>query len=133
MDDLVEQVKEFLICCSVRDKENFTEMNLKHVFSMLLAFTSQFITYGEYPAGQGFLDMYIQKSANSLATYEAVIELKYIKEKDGKKANNKKLKKQAEEQLSRYLKDKRMEQKENLKKFVIIFKGFGEYYVEELN
>ena len=132
LDDLVEQVKEFLICCSVRDKENFTEMNLKHVFSMLLAFTSQFITYGEYPAGQGFLDMYIQKSANSLATYEAVIELKYIKEKEAKKVNIKKLKKEAEEQLQKYLKDKRMEQKESLKKFVVIFKGFEDYYIEEL-
>ena len=47
--------------------------------------------------------MYIQKASGSLAKYEAIVELKYIKEKDGKKANNKKLKKQAEEQLSRYL------------------------------
>ena len=133
IEELVAKVQEFLFHCSIRDKENFNEMNLKHVFSMILALTSQFITYAEYPAGQGFADMYIQKASGSLAKYEAIVELKYIKEKDGKKANNKKLKKQAEEQLSRYLKDKRMEQKENLKKFVIIFKGFGEYYVEELN
>ena len=83
-----------------------------------------------YPAGQGFADMYIQKAAGSLAKYEAIVELKYIKE--GKNVNLKKLKKEAEEQLVRYLQDKRMEQKENLKKFVIVFKGFGEYYVEEL-
>ena len=133
IEELVAKVQEFLFHCSIRDKENFNEMNLKHVFSMILALTSQFITYAEYPAEQGFTDMYIQKASGSLAKYEAIVELKYIKEKDGKKANNKKLKKQAEEQLSRYLKDKRMEQKENLKKFVIIFKGFGEYYVEELN
>lgn len=132
IESLVKKVQEFLFYCSVRDKENFNEMNLKHVFSMILAFTSQFITYGEYPAGQGFADMYIQKAANSLAKYEAIVELKYLKEKDAKKANMKKLSKEAKEQLERYLQDKRMAQKENLKKFMIVFKGFEDYYIEEL-
>lgn len=132
IEQLVAKVQEFLFHCSVRDKEHFNEMNLKHVFSMILAFTSQFITYAEYPAGQGFADIYIQKAANSLAKYEAVVELKYMQEKEGKRANMKKLKKEAEKQLARYLKDKRMEQKENLKKFIIIFKGFEDYYIEEL-
>ena len=40
--------------------------------------------------------------------------------------------KEAKEQLGRYLKDTRLEQKENLKKFVVIFKGFEDYFVEEL-
>ena len=48
-------------------------MNLKHVFSMILAFTSQFMTY----------------------------------------------------------EDKRMKDKDNLKKFVIVFEGFDKYYIEE--
>lgn len=100
---------------------------------MILALTSQFITYAEYPAGQGFADMYIQKASGSLAKYEAIVELKYLSEKEAKKANMKKLVKEAEEQLARYLKDKRMEQKENLKKFVVIFKGFEEYFVQDIN
>lgn len=133
IDKLVEKVQEFLFHCSIRDKENFKEMNLKHVFSMILALTSQFITYAEYPAGQGFADMYIQKASGSLAKYEAIVDLKYLSEKEAKKANMKKLVKEAEEQLARYLKDKRMEQKENLKKFVVIFKGFEEYFVQEIN
>ena len=132
IDDLVSKVQEFLFYCSVRDKENFNEMSLKHVFGMILSLTSQFITYAEYPAGQGFADMYIQKAADSLAKYEAIVELKYLSEKDGKKANMKKLVKDAKEQLGRYLKDKRLEQRENLKKFVVIFKGFENYFVEEL-
>ena len=132
IDDLVARVQEFLFCCSVRDKENFNEMNLKHVFGMILSLTSQFITYAEYPAGQGFADMYIQKAADSLAKYEAIVELKYLSEKDSKKANIKKLVKEAKEQLGRYLRDTRLEQKEDLKKFVIIFKGFEDYFVEEL-
>ena len=132
IDDLVARVQEFLFCCSVRDKESFNEMNLKHIFAMILSLTSQFITYAEYPAGQGFADMFIQKASDSLANYEAIVELKYLSEKDSKKANMKKMVKDAKEQLNRYLTDKRLEQKEYLKKFVVIFKGFEDYLVEEL-
>ncbi len=129
---LVEKVSEFLYHCSTRDKENFNEMNLKHVFSMILAFTSQFMTYGEYPAGQGFVDMYIAKAANSLATYEAVVELKYLNREKARKFNFKKSVKEAREQMERYLEDKRMKDKENLKKFIVVFEGFDKFYVEEL-
>jgi len=132
INKVTQKVQEFLFHCSIRDKENFNEMNLKHVYSMILALTSQYIIYAEYPTGQGFADLYIQKTAGSLAKYEAVVELKYIKEKEARKANTKKLIKEAKEQIERYMKDKRMEQKENLKKFVIIFKGFEDYYIEEI-
>ena len=129
---LVKYVQEFLMYCSVRDKENFTEKELKHVFQMMLALTAQYYVYGEYPAGQGFADIYIQKSTNSLATYEAVIELKYLNKEKAKKANIKKLVKEAKEQITGYLEDKRLSQKENLKKYVIIFEGFEKYYLEEI-
>ena len=130
--EVAEQVQEFLFHCSVRDKEHFNEMNLKHVFSMILAFTSQYIIYAEYPAGQGFADLYIQKAANSLAQFEAVVELKYLTEKDAKLKHNKKLVEEAKNQLAKYLKDKRLEQKEYLKKYVVIFKGFEDFYIEEI-
>ena len=132
IEKITSKVQEFLFHCSVRDKENFNEMNLKHVFSMILAFTTQYIVYGEYPAGQGFVDMYIAKAANSLATYEAVVELKYLNKEKARKFNFKKSIKEASEQLERYLEDKRMKDKENLKKFVIVFEGFEKYYIEEL-
>ena len=129
---LVKYVQEFLMYCSVRDKEHFTEKELKHVFQMLLALTSQYYVYGEYPAGQGFADIFLQKSTNSLATYEAVIELKYLNKEVAKKSNVKKLIKTAKEQLENYLRDKRLVEKENLKKYVIIFEGFEKYYLEEI-
>ena len=132
IEKITSKVQEFLFHCSVRDRENFNEMNLKHVFSMILAFTTQYIVYGEYPAGQGFADMYIAKAANSLATYEAVVELKYLNKEKARKFNFKKSIKEAREQLERYLEDKRMKDKENLKKFVIVFEGFDKYYIEEL-
>ena len=129
---LVKYVQEFLMYCSVRDKENMTEKELKHVFQMMLALTAQYYVYGEYPAGQGFADIYLQKSTNSLATYEAVIELKYLNKEKARKSNIKKLVKEAKEQLEKYLEDKRLSEKENLKKYVIIFEGFEKYYLEEI-
>ena len=129
---LVKYVQEFLMYCSVRDKENITEKELKHVFQMMLALTAQYYVYGEYPAGQGFADIYLQKSTNSLATYEAVIELKYLNKEKARKSNIKKLVKEAKEQLEKYLEDKRLSEKENLKKYVIIFEGFEKYYLEEI-
>ena len=132
IDKITSKVQEFLFHCSVRDRENFNEMNLKHVFSMMLAFTTQYVVYAEYPVGQGFADMYIAKAANSLATFEAVVELKYLNKEKARKFNLKKSVKEAREQLERYLEDKRMKDKENLKKFVIVFEGFDKYYIEEL-
>ena len=129
---LVKYVQEFLMYCSARDKENFTEKELTHVFQMMLALTAQYYVYGEYPAGQGFADIYLQKSTNSLATYEAVIELKYINKEKAKKVNIKKLVKEAKEQVGRYLEDKRLNEKENLRKYVIVFEGFDKYYLEEI-
>ena len=34
--------------------------------------------------------------------------------------------------MERYLEDKRMKDKANLKKFVIVFEEFDKYYIEEL-
>ena len=132
IEKITSKVQEFLFHCSVRDREHFNEMNLKHVFSMILALTTQYVVYAEYPAGQGFADMYIAKAANSLATYEAVVELKYLNKEKARKFNFKKSIKEATEQLERYLEDKRMKDKENLKKFVIVFEGFDKFYIEEL-
>ena len=132
IEKITSKVQEFLYHCSVRDREHFNEMNLKHVFSMILALTTQYVVYAEYPAGQGFADMYIAKAANSLATYEAVVELKYLNKEKARKFDFKKSIKEATEQLERYLEDKRMKDKENLKKFVIVFEGFDKFYIEEL-
>ena len=132
LEPLVEQVKYYIQHFSVRDKENFNEMNLKHIFEMLSMLTEQFAVYGEYPAGQGFADILIKKATNSHAKYEAIMELKYIKEKDKKKANIKKLKQEAVKQLEEYMKDDRLANIEHLKKYVVVFKGFEDYYVEEI-
>lgn len=132
ISQIVEIVKEFLTHSSTRDLENFNEKTLKYVFAMFLSLTTQYEVYGEFPAGQGFADLLVQKTSSSRAIYEAVIELKYISKQNAKKVSKKKLIKEAKEQLEKYMQDKRLNQRENLKKYVIVFAGFEDAVVEEL-
>ena len=129
---IVQLVQEFLRYASNRDMENFDEKNLKYVFTLFLQLSRQYIVYGEFPANQGFVDIFVAKSSSSMAKYESVIELKYMPKKEGKRANKKKLVTSAKEQLEYYIKDKRLEQRENLKKYAIIFSGFEDVLVEEV-
>ncbi len=130
---IADLVKQFLQYSSIRDMENFSEKNLKYTFAMFLSLTKQYIVYGEYPAGLGFADILVQKATSSTATYEAVIELKYIpKQKSKKISSKKKLISEAKKQLAGYMEDKRLCEKENLKKYVIVFNGFNEYFLEEI-
>ncbi|HBC85068.1 MAG TPA: hypothetical protein DCZ30_06715 [Clostridiales bacterium] len=129
---VVNIVQEFLKYCSTRDKENFSEKMLKHTFAMFLSLSNQFIVYGEYPAGQGFADIFIEKTSVSYSNYEAVIELKYMSKEKAKEENKEKLLSQGKEQLARYIEDKRLSQRENLKKYVVMFIGFEEVIVDEV-
>lgn len=129
---VVDVVQEFLKYCSTRDKENFSEKMLKHTFAMFLSLSNQFIVYGEYPAGQGFADIFIEKTSVSYSNYEAVIELKYMSKEKAKETDKENLLSQGKEQLKRYLEDKRLSQRENLKKYVVMFIGFEDVIVEEL-
>ena len=105
---------------------------LKHTFAMFLSLSNQFIVYGEYPAGQGFADIFIEKTSVSYSNYEAVLELKYMSKEKAKGADKEKLIAQGNEQLQRYMEDKRLAQRANLKKYVVVFIGFEEVIVEEL-
>ena len=129
---VVEIVKEFLTHSSTRDLENFNEKTLKYVFAMFLSLSTQYEVYGEFPAVQGFADILVRKTSSSMATYEAVIELKYLSKQNAKKVSKKKLIKEAKAQLERYVEDKRLKQRENLKKYVIIFTGFEDVVLEEI-
>jgi len=94
--------------------------------------SNQYYVYGEFPAKQGFADILVEKSVTSLAKYEAVIELKYLSKEKAKTADYDKLVEQAKGQMKRYIEDKRLNEKENLKKYVIIFEGFEKYKVYEV-
>ena len=131
-EPITKCVQDFLFHTSVRDKENFYERDLKFIYEFMLNFTEQYAVYAEYPAGQGFADLFIQKATNSLAKYDAIVELKYLSKQDAKVANMQKLEEDAKNQIEKYMKDKRLQQKETLKKYMVIFKGFEEYFVKEI-
>ncbi len=40
--------------------------------------SNQYYVYGEFPTLKGFADIFIEKSSTSKATYEIIIELKYL-------------------------------------------------------
>ena len=133
IEPITKVVSNFLTYQSVRDKENFNEKTLKYVYSLFFSLSNQYYVYGEFPAMQGFADIFIEKSQTSRATYEAVIELKYLNKVKAKKANYEALKKEGISQMKKYIQDKRLNEKDNLKKFVIIFEGFDKYNVFEVN
>ena len=132
IEPITKVISNFLTYQSVRDRENFTEKTLKYVYSLFFSLSSQYYVYGEFPSKQGFADIFIEKSSRSNSTYEAVIELKYLNKEKAKTANYEELHKEAINQMNRYLEDKRLSDRENLKKFVIIFEGFDTYHVTEV-
>ena len=132
IEPITKVVSNFLTYQSVRDKENFTEKTLKYVYSLFFSLSNQYYVYGEFPANQGFADIFVEKSQTSRATYEAVIELKYLNKEKAKTANYEKLKEDAISQMERYLEDKRLNERENLKKYIIIFEGFEKFNVFEV-
>ena len=132
IEPITKVISNFLTYQSVRDRENFTEKTLKYVYSLFFSLSSQYYVYGEFPSKQGFADIFIEKSSRSNSTYEAVIELKYLNKEKAKTANYDELHKEAIDQMNRYLEDKRLSDRENLKKFVIIFEGFDTYHVTEV-
>lgn len=130
--DTIEYIKEFLMYCSVRDRENFNETNLKHIIQWLFAFSRAYFVYSEYPSLQGFSDLFVKNADASRDLYQAVIELKYIPRKDGTKENIKRVQKEAREQMKEYLKDERLSAEHKLKAYAITFVGFENYYLEEI-
>ena len=132
IEPITKVISNFLTYQSVRDRENFSEKNLKYVYSMFFSLSSQYYVYGEFPSKQGFADIFIEKSSRSNSTYEGIIELKYLSKEKAKAADYDQLHKEAIDQMKRYLEDKRLSDRENLKKYVIIFEGFDTYHVTEI-
>ena len=130
---LTDLVSDFLTHIAVRNKQKFDEKDVKLVYMMLLATNNQFITYDEFPAGQGFIDLFIQKTPASYAQYEYVIELKYLQKKEATPAKIEQKLKEGLKQMDKYLVDERIAKRESLKKLIIVFSGFEAIKVEEIN
>jgi len=121
---LTNLVSEFLMHTSNRNTRNFDEKYIKLKYMMILIYSNQYRVYDELPALQGFSDVLIFKSPNSTAKYEAIIELKYIKKSEATEAKIEKELADGIVQINNYMKDKRLANRENFKKFVVVFVGF---------
>jgi len=130
IDTLTNLVSEFLmhsksaLHTAVRNTQNFDEKYIKLAYLMILANSNQFAVYDELPALQGFSDVLIFKAPNSTARFEAIIELKYIKKAD---ATDTKIEVELNDginQINLYMQDNRLANRENFKKFVVVFVGF---------
>jgi len=129
---LTALVSEFLTHTSLRNTMKFDEKYIKLVYMMILTYSDQFNVYDEFPALQGFGDLFIQKAPNSTARHEILIELKYIKKGDTTKARIEEALAEGMLQIEKYMGDERLASRESLKKFVVVFSGFDAVKLQEL-
>ena len=129
---LTALVSEFLTHTSNRNTIKFDEKYIKLVYMMILTYSNQFNVYDEFPALQGFNDLFIQKAPNSTARYEVLMELKYIKKSDTTKEKIEEELADGIGQIEKYMKDERLARRKSLKKFVVVFSGFEAVRLHEL-
>ena len=79
IDKLTSLVSEFLTQLSNRSARNFGEKDVKPACLIILTQSDRFSVHDEYEVAQGYSVSFIQKSANSIAKYEALIEFKHLK------------------------------------------------------
>jgi len=125
-------VSEFLNHTSGRNRINFDEKYIKLVYLMILAYTNQLDVYDEFPALQGYSDLFIQKTPNTTAKFEVLIELKYVKKSETTEAKIEAAFVEGVHQITEYMQDERLSKRENLRKYVVVFSGFDVVRMGEL-
>ena len=130
---LTSLVEEFLTQIANVNLRKFDEKYVKLIYLMLISVTDQFMVYDEFPAGNGFIDILLEKSPISFAKYQVLIELKYIKRKETTPAKIEEKFRDGVKAVEDYLQDDRISQLQKLKKFVIVFSGYEAVKVEELD
>ncbi|EOD00083.1 ATP-binding protein [Caldisalinibacter kiritimatiensis] len=113
---------------SNRDLIGFDEKYIKVILFAYLADSKAYRPISEREVEKGYIDIYLEKDIRMQdVEYEWIIELKYVKKKDKDKLEQ--IKEEGLKQLERYAKSKGYENKENLKKALVIFIGKEEYTV----
>ena len=124
---LVRFTEEVLQELSVRDKMNFDEKHVKTIFTSAFYISKVYHIHNELEVkksktDKGYVDLLLTKRPPFEPKFQFVIEFKYVKKEDAKKAKT--VKQQAIKQLQAYLKhDERLQKLENLKAYVIVFVG----------
>ncbi|BDU51229.1 AAA family ATPase [Haliovirga abyssi] len=124
INPLLKLVEKVLGELSNRDFINFDEKHLKAIMMAYLIKSPWYYIESEREMKKGYIDILVTRRYEKVP-YEAMIELKYIKKKEWKDLSKDigKIVEEGKEQLYRYLNDKKMQDRKNMKKFVILFVG----------
>ena len=135
IDNFIARVEETLAALSNRDYIKFDEKYIKVLIFSYLNLTGLSIVKSEYEVEEGFLDIALFRRNKTQSNYDALIELKYIKnvnyKEKGEVLVQEKLK-EASEQLRCYGKATEFKDRKDLKKWAIVFAGKKAVAVEEV-
>jgi len=132
VDKLTKIVEDFLMHVSNRNLIDLDEKHVKLMYFILTHATEDFIVYDEFPVGNGYADIFIQKTLTSKAKYEAFIELKYLKRNATTEASIEGKLNEGIAQIESYMKDEGLTNRPGMKKYVIVFSGYEVVKVEEI-
>ena len=126
IDNLIQVVEQVLSKHSNRDFNHYDEKYIKLIFLSYLFLSKVYFVKSEYEVENGYIDIALLERSGVEPKYEAIIELKYIKKSDydkkGQQLVNSKLA-EGKKQILRYKESDELSQKDNLKKWVIVFAG----------
>ena len=135
INKLSQLVSAFLASTSGRNDNRFSEKEIKLTYLFILSTTNQYFVYDEFPALRGYSDVVILKTPASFAQYEYVIELKHTKKGEKDETTTSRVEKEfaaGVSQIAKYMEDKRLANRPNLKKFVVVFAGVEVARMEEI-
>ncbi len=113
---------------SNRDLIRFEEKNVKMILLTLLAQGKYYKPISEYETELGYIDILLEKDIRfSDVKYEWIWELKYLKKSEKDQLDR--VKQEGLTQLEKYAKSRQFENKEFIKKALIIFIGKDDYEV----
>ncbi|AEX84622.1 Protein of unknown function (DUF1703)/Predicted AAA-ATPase [Marinitoga piezophila KA3] len=132
IEPFVKEIENILKKLDNRIFMGFDEKYIKILMYSYLVLTSLAMVKMEYPVEGGYVDIAIFKRYEEVP-YEAIIEIKYIKQNEYTESKFKEKIVQAREQIERYKKSYELNSKnEKMKKFIIIFVGKEAKLVEEV-
>ncbi|KLO22969.1 9-O-acetyl-N-acetylneuraminate esterase [Marinitoga sp. 1197] len=132
---IVPFAKEIENLLSKMDNRIFIGLDEKYIKAIMysyLVLTPYAMVKMEYPVENGYIDIAMFKRYEEVP-YEAIIEVKYIKQKEYTEEKLKMKIKQAKEQIEKYKKSYELNTKnETMKKYIIVFVGKEAKYIEEV-
>jgi hypothetical protein len=134
ISSFVKLIEKTLSKVSNRDFINFDEKYIKILMLSYLMLPEIYNVKSEYEVKNGYVDIALFKRVAEVK-YEAIIELKYLKQSDYSKTGRELLEQTAaaaRQQIKNYLKAEELQERNNLKSWIVIFAGSEAVYLEEV-